>query len=161
MGIKFRTINIELDSDNFIKFRKDSFRVSFGHEDDFNEQEYIDLIQKRTKEFPEGYVFVELDGEVIGQIEVHPREFDGRRIGFVSLFYLIPEFRGKGFGEQLKNYVEDLLFRNGITEYHLRVSPTNVNAIRFYEKCGLLKIQEEHHQHIMWRMGKVISETNT
>ncbi|SHL10346.1 hypothetical protein [Alicyclobacillus tolerans] len=50
MGIKFRTINIELDSDNFIKFRKDSFRVSFGHEDDFNEQEYIDLIQKRTKE---------------------------------------------------------------------------------------------------------------
>jgi len=161
MALKFRTINSELDSDTFIKFRKDYFRVSFGHEEEFDEQEYIELIQKRTMEFPEGYVIVELDGRVVGQIEMHPREFDGRQIGFVSLFYLIPEFRGKGYGEQLTNYVEELFLRNGVTEYHLRVYPTNVNAIRFYGKCGLLKIREEQHQHVMWRMGKVISETNT
>lgn len=160
MALKFRTINAELDSDTFIKFRKDSFRVSFGYEDDFDEQEYIELIQQRTKEFPEGYVIVELDGRVVGQIEMHPREFDGRQIGFVSLFYLIPEFRGKGYGEQLTKYAEDLFLRNGVVEYHLRVSPTNRYAVRFYEKCGLLKIREEQHQHVMWRMGKTLSEAD-
>lgn len=156
MALKFRTMNALLDRGHFVNFRKDAFRVSFGHEDNFDEQEYAGLIASRTQEFPEGYVMLEDDGKIVGQIEMHPRDFEGKRIGFVSLFYLVPELRGNGYGKQLTDYAEEVFRRHGVNEYHLRVSPTNEVAVRFYEKCGLVKIREEHHQHVMWRMGKHI-----
>ena len=156
MALKFRTMDAILDREHFVNFRKDAFRVSFGHEDNFDEQEYIELMASRTQEFPEGYVMLEDHGRIVGQIEMHPRDFEGKRIGFVSLFYLVPELRGNGYGKQLTNYAEDIFRRHGVKEYHLRVSPTNEFAVRFYEKCGLVKIREEQHQHVMWRMGKHI-----
>ena len=156
MPFTFRTINAVGDRDYFVPFRRDASRISFGHAATFDEQEYRDLIEARTREFPDGYVMVELDGRVVGQIEMHPREFEGRTIGFVSLLYLIPELRAKGYGMTLIQYVEDVFRRHGVPEYHLRVSPTNKPAVRFYKKCGLVKIREERHQHAMWRLGKLI-----
>lgn len=47
-------------------------RVSFGEEDPFDEQGYADLIESRTREFPDGYVMVEQDGQIVGQIEIFP-----------------------------------------------------------------------------------------
>jgi GNAT superfamily N-acetyltransferase len=156
MSLKFRTMDAALDRENLVSFLKDAFQASFGHEYNLDEQEYVDLITERIKEFPEGHVLIEDEGRIVGQIEMHLKEFEGKCIGFVNLFYLILELRGKGYGKQLIAYAEDVFRRQGVNEYHLRVSPTNEIAIRFYEKCGLTKIREELHQHVMWRMGKHI-----
>ena len=140
-----------------IQFRRDSFRVSFnGKDDGFDENEYIDLLRKRTVQFPWGYVMVEDNGQVIGQMEIFIREYEGRQIGFVSLYYLIPDARGHGQGMQLTNYAEKHFRQNGVSEYHLRVSPTNEHAVRFYEKAGLTKLKQESTNHIVWRMGKTL-----
>ena len=156
MALTFRTMDAIHDRRYFVQFRKNAARASFGEEDPFDEQGYADLIESRTREFPDGYVMVEQDGQSVGQIEMHPREFEGRRIGFISLFYLVPELRGHGYGQQLTDYAEGVFRRHGVSEYHLRVSPTNEPALHFYRKCGLVKIREEQHQHVMWRMGKHI-----
>ena len=156
MSLTFRTMDPTRDHNYLVQFRKDASRVSFGQEDLFDEQEYAELIAARTQEFPDGYVMVEQDGRIVGQIEMHLREFEGRTIGFVSLFYLVPELRGKGYGKKLTQYAEDVFRGHGMSEYHLRVSPANGSALRFYMKCGLVKIREEKHQHTMWRMGKHI-----
>ena len=74
----------------------------------------------------------------------------------ISLFCLVPALRGTGYGQQLTQYAEGVFRRHGVSEYHLRVSPTNEPALHFYRKCGLVKIREEQHQHVMWRMGKHI-----
>lgn len=41
---------------------------------------------------------VEENGRFIGQLELSIRKYEGRNIGYVHLYYLIPEKRGKGIG---------------------------------------------------------------
>ncbi len=157
MPFSFRTIDLDGDLATCIEFRKDSFRVSFnGREDGFDEAEYAESLAMRTALFPWGYVMVEDQGKITGQMELFTRLYEGRTIGFVSLYYLIPEVRGKGYGWQLSHYAEDCFRHRAIPEYHLRVSPTNIPAVRFYEKCGLQKIKEEQGEHVVWRMGKLL-----
>ncbi|WP_308302521.1 GNAT family N-acetyltransferase [Peribacillus deserti] len=56
---------------------------------------------------------------------------------------MIPENRGKGLGKQLHAYAIGFFRRRGINEYHLRVSPSNVQAISFYLKNGMTKLESE------------------
>ncbi|QQE77844.1 GNAT family N-acetyltransferase [Alicyclobacillus sp. SO9] len=157
MAFSFRTIDLNTDLSTCIQFRKDSFRVSFnGRDNGLDEDEYIDLLKKRTVQFPWGYVMVEDIGQVVGQMEFFIRKYEGRRIGFVSLYYLISDARGQGQGAQLTNYAEARFRQHGVSEYHLRVSPTNEHAVRFYEKAGLAKLKEESFNHVVWRMGKTL-----
>ncbi len=157
MAFSFRTIDVKSDLSTCIEFRKDSFRVSFGDEKGFNPNEYVELLTERIARFPWGYVMVEEQGETVGQMEIFTREYEGRLVGFVSLYYLIPPIRGQGKGAQLTHYAERRFREQGVTEYHLRVSPANVRAVRFYEKSGLIKLQEERADHTVWRMGKILT----
>ena len=155
--MQFRTIDFEKDKELIIKFRKDSYVVSFGSEEGFcDELTYINRIKERVKKFPEGQVIIEKDNLPIGQMELQIREFDGKEIGYVNLFYLIPEYRGKGLGKDLIRYAEDFFRKSNVTEYHLRVSPTNERAIRFYNNSGMVKLREEKEKNLVYRMGKLL-----
>jgi ribosomal protein S18 acetylase RimI-like enzyme len=56
--------------------------------------------------------------------------------GKVNLFYLVPEYRGKGFGNQLERYALNLFEAAGFVHAWLRVSAANVPAVAFYTKRG-------------------------
>lgn len=127
-----------------IPFRRDSFIVSFGTDDDFgSEGDYLNWLQINSEQFPDGFVLVIEGNNPIGQLELTIREYKGNRIGYVNLYYLIPEKRGTGVGKKLHEYALDFFERNKINEYHLRVSPNNVQAIAFYEKNGMQKLETE------------------
>jgi ribosomal protein S18 acetylase RimI-like enzyme len=155
--LQYRTIDFEKDKELIIKFRKDSYVVSFGSEEGFGDElAYINRIKERVKKFPEGQVIIEKDNLPIGQMEMQIRDFDGKDIGYVNLFYLIPEYRGKGLGKDLIRYAEDFFRKSNVTEYHLRVSPTNERAIRFYKGSGMVKLREEKERNLVYRMGKLL-----
>ena len=46
---------------------------------------------------PDGQVIVEKDDLPIGQMELQIRDFDGIEIGYVNLYYLIPEVKDLGW----------------------------------------------------------------
>ncbi|ASS95489.1 hypothetical protein BS1321_17180 [Peribacillus simplex NBRC 15720 = DSM 1321] len=138
-----------------IKFRKDSFVVSFGSEDGFgDENTYLQRMKERVRKFPDGQVIIEKDQEPIGQMELQIREYEGTEIGYVNLFYLIPEHRSKGLGKELVRYAERFFRQFNVSEYHLRVSPDNQRAIRLYTNTGMMKISEENEKYPVWRMSK-------
>ena len=102
MKLIFRTIDTDKDKDTIIKFRKDSFIVSFGTEAGFgDENAHLQRMEERVRKFPDGQVIIEKDQEPIGQMELQVREYEGNEIGYVNLFYLIPEYRSKGFRKEL------------------------------------------------------------
>lgn len=102
MKLIFRTIDTDKDKDTIIKFRKDSYVVSFGTEAGFgDEHAYLQRMEERVRKFPDGQVILEKDQEPIGQMELQIREYEGIEIGYVNLFYLIPEYRSKGLGKKL------------------------------------------------------------
>ncbi|MBO0961411.1 GNAT family N-acetyltransferase [Neobacillus sp. MM2021_6] len=151
-------MNVEDDKEIMIKYRKDAFAVSFGSEDGFgDETNYLQRMSEKVVKFPDGHVIVELDGIPIGQMELHIQEFEGTSIGYVNLYYLIPEYRNKGLGMEFIHYAEDFFKQANVSEYHLRVSPTNLPAIRLYTKAGMTKVREEHEKYPLWRMSKKVT----
>ncbi|MCM3118001.1 GNAT family N-acetyltransferase [Neobacillus sp. MER 74] len=155
--LNFRTIDIEKDKDMIIKFRKDSYVVSFGTEEGFGDEiAYINRIRERVNKFPNGQVIIEEDNKPIGQMELQIQEFSGNEIGYVNLFYLIPEYRSKGLGKELICYAENFFRKSNVSEYHLRVSPDNQRAIRLYTKSGMVMVCEEDEEYLVWRMRKLL-----
>ncbi|PKF89743.1 GNAT family N-acetyltransferase [Bacillus sp. BA3] len=151
----FRTIDTNKDKDIIIKFRKDSFVVSFGSEAGFgDENTYLQRMEERVRKFPGGQVIIEKDQVPIGQMELRIRAYEGTEIGYVDLFYLIPGYRSKGLGKELVRYAENFFGRFNVSEYHLRVSPDNQRAIRLYKNSGMMKIREENEIYPVWRMSK-------
>lgn len=140
-----RFINIDLDKhrDIVTKFRKDSFVVSFGDTSEFDEEGYLHWLEEKKTRYPDGFALVEEGGKIIGQLELSIRKYRNRTIGYINLYYLIPEKRGKGLGKELHKYVERFFRSNNVNEYHLRVSPANIFAIKFYKKIGMKEVGPE------------------
>ncbi len=51
------------------------------------------------------------------------------------------EYWGKGYGSQAINLLIKKVRRFGISKIYLEVRPTNIRAIRAYERCGFQKIK--------------------
>lgn len=154
--MEFRTIDVEKDRATIIAFRKDSYVVSFGSEEGFgDEDEYIRRIADRARRFPDGLVLIEEAGQPIGQMELQIVLYEGSYIGYANLFYLIPAYRGKGYGRQLIAYAEHFFESYGVKTYQLRVAPTNLAALHLYEKCGIRLLEKEENQpNPVWLMVK-------
>lgn len=63
---------------------------------------------------------------------------DGTLMGYINLFYLLPEYRGKGLGGELESYVLSTLINDGCKWAYLRYLPKNIVAGSFYRKQGWL-----------------------
>jgi GNAT superfamily N-acetyltransferase len=59
---------------------------------------------------------------------------DGR--GYVNLFYLVPEVRGTGLGDQLHQYFVDYMRAEGAWIARLRVTASNRRAMAYYTAHG-------------------------
>ncbi|MFX3674765.1 MAG: GNAT family N-acetyltransferase [Paenisporosarcina sp.] len=152
----FRPIDVEKDKNIIIKFRKDTYVLSFGTEEGFDETAYMTRLRERVNKFPNGQVLLVEGDRPIGQIGLFITELEGSEIGYVNLYYLISEFRGKGIGKELINYAENFFRESNISEYHLRVSSTNQSAIRLYTNSGMEKVREENEKFPVWRMRKLL-----
>ncbi|MGG2093355.1 GNAT family N-acetyltransferase [Bacillus sp. S13(2024)] len=138
--LTFRHVNVEKDKQMIIKFFTDTDE---GEELEFNEGEYIKYAKQKQLNFPEGFVLLENDQQTVGELVLRYDSYEGREIGYVSFVYVIPEGRGKGYSNRIFQYAENQLKKRNVFEYHLRVAQSNLRAIKFYEKQGLVIIGEE------------------
>lgn len=140
MKLKFEPLDLERNAQLIVEFRADSFVESFGDanqlfgSDGKGDQRYLALLKERNA-FVGSCVHVIDNGKIVGQIEMR-RDASQSDSGYVNLFYLIPDYRGKGIGKHLDEYARDFFLGFGMNRATLNVSPTNLRAIRFYEKCG-------------------------
>lgn len=154
--MQFEPIDINKHGKYIITFRRDSFIVSFGTDKDFgNEEEYLHWVKTKSREYPDGFVMVLEDGIPIGQLELTIKEYQGNAIGYVNLYYLIPEKRGLGLGKKLHQYALEFFQNHGVKEYHLRVSPSNQRALAFYRKNGMEELGLEQDGKVIRMKGSL------
>nr|WP_244516690.1 GNAT family N-acetyltransferase [Alkalicoccus daliensis] len=55
----------------------------------------------------------------------------------MHLYYLTAEKRGLGMGKLLHRYALEFFSTYKVKEYHLRVSPHNTPALKFYQSLGM------------------------
>lgn len=136
--LHFRPIDVGRHGELAVSFRRDSYVCSFGSDALFVEENgadgsgYLEWLSARVLHFPEGHVHAWRGERIVGQLEM----VIGPASGYINLFYLRPDARGCGFGEQLHDYALALLRRHGVRVAGLSVSPTNHRALRYYERHG-------------------------
>ena len=55
---------------------------------------------------------------------------------YIQSLYLLSEFRRKGIGRKVFEFICELCKENGIGKFYLGCHPQNQNALGFYEKMG-------------------------
>jgi ribosomal protein S18 acetylase RimI-like enzyme len=156
VSLHFEPIDVTKHRTFIIRFRRDSFIISFGSDKDLgNVEEYLDWVKIKSNRYPGGFVLVMEDDVPIGQLELTIKEYKGSKVGYVNLYYLIPEKRGMGLGKELHRYALHFFKKYGVKEYHLRVSPTNRNALSFYRKNGMQEVGFELEGKVIRMKGNV------
>lgn len=135
-ALTFRTIDLARDAETAVAFRRDSYACSFGSDERFGEvAEYLDWLRERVARHPTGHVHVWQGQVIVGQMEMLVHASTPPR-GYVNLFYLVPEARGRGLGDVLHEHCLQLLHAGGARTARLSVSPSNVRALAYYRKHG-------------------------
>ena len=139
--VHFRPIDFSKNENLAIRFREDSFIVSFGEASAFHESDghgaerHIDWLKAKHSRDPNSALHVWADSEIIGQVELGKLR-DDPTCGYVNLYYLVAEARGKGLGTKLDRHAVGYFQSLGLKEAKLCVSPTNTRALAFYSRMG-------------------------
>lgn len=149
-----RELSFEQDKNKILEFRKDAQLVSEGTLTNYDFAAYLERMQRRIESNSDGQVFIIDNRHVIGQIGAELRGNEG----YVNLFYLVPEFRGRGYGRKMIAWVEEYFIKQGIRTYKLRVARSNKQALHLYKKSGL-EIVEEDRQDCTYIMKRKIPST--
>jgi diamine N-acetyltransferase len=92
----------------------------------------------KTNNIPIGYIVLAI---------VYSFEFGGRN-AFVDEFYLEENFRGKGIGKKVMEYVTEEAKNLNIKALHLEVEQHNEKALNLYRAFQF----KDHHRILMTRM---------
>ncbi|MDQ8056198.1 GNAT family N-acetyltransferase [Bacillus velezensis] len=112
----FKRINLNKHKETAVSFREDSFFVSFGTADHLNKDEYLRWLSSQNKCFPDGFMLLFHNGQPIGQLEASIKFYRSQKIGYVHLYYMTEQQRGRECGTKLYQYVRQF-FRAALSFY--------------------------------------------
>ena len=155
---RFRLAPIVLPRDlqTCIAFRRDMYLASFGSLEGLDEEmgednaRYVEQLEAKIAQLPEGNTHLWEAERIVGQTEM--RFDDDPGVGYVSLFYLVPECRGQGLGRMLHEHAARVFGARGMRAIRLSVSTRNAAAIAFYRKLGWASTGPRPHKQPMERM---------
>jgi probable phosphoglycerate mutase len=141
-NLRFVPIDIESEEEAELYRRcyANAWKEAHGSDKGFVPNLYLSSARTHVKEAPQALVKVMSGDHFAGIIELDPERGKRDRRGWISLFYLAPEYRGKGFGVQLLGYSAAYFARAGRKAVRLHAAVTNTRAIRFYRLQGFREI---------------------
>jgi ribosomal protein S18 acetylase RimI-like enzyme len=151
-ALAYRTIDPVADADFAVAAYVDACRASYGDDAAFpGRAKHLAWLQSRVEEFPDGHVLALLDGRPVGQMELQVPY--GLTRGYVNLYYVLPNRRGRGVGTRMHEYAERYFRSWEATQVELHVSATNEQAMRFYRSLGYRAARREGR---LWRMTRAL-----
>jgi ribosomal protein S18 acetylase RimI-like enzyme len=149
-ALRIATIDLERDARTCVAFHRDMYVTSFGTEAgldaEMGEQAatYLAQLRERILRVPEGNTHLWEGARIVGQTEVRLLD-EERDVGYVSLFYVVPERRGRGLARVLHEHVAAVFRGRGMRTLRLSVCPVNPHAIACYRKLGWVRVGERAH----------------
>ena len=140
MEIKLRRFSIS-DLDEVMEIEK----ASFPNRQIYSENYFKKLYQK----YPEGFIVAEEKGKIFGYaISQVKNQVPTERVGEIISLAIKPDFRQKGIGEKLSNFLINQFKEREVKKVFLHVRTKNRVAISFYKKLGfeILKKIKNYYQ---------------
>lgn len=149
-SLAFRPVDLDAHLDVCQRFRIDAFICGFGSAEPFLQsaggvEGYAEWLREKATNLPGCIVHVWRNQEIIGQIEMGRLKSD-ISIGYVDLFYLVPEQRGLGVGTLLEAYAWCFLSGLGCRSLRLTAAPSNRPAWVFYQHNGWQDLGPREHK---------------
>jgi len=139
--LSFMSLDIEHHLAQALIFRKDAWWLSFGSFDGYSESKTAQwLVNAKAKDINIYHLCYK--GEIIGQLEYQDNVVteDGRRAGYVFLFYLKQAWRGRGVGQLMHDFVIEKFARAKCKGAMLKYARGNAIAENFYLSNGWYKV---------------------
>lgn len=101
----------------------------------FNDSKENENNEEAADSFNEFAYMVELEGKVIGKINIEYSE----DYAFICGFGILPDFRGKGYGKAALREALHLINEKNIYTVELDVECKNATALNLYKDCGFVE----------------------
>ena len=131
------------DADFYTACYADSWRVAHGSSAGFVPKVYLASARSHSAKDRDCLMKVMYGDRPVGVLELDPRRGKDEGCGWVSLLYLVPEFRGKGYGVQLIGCAAAYFSDRDRDRVRLHVAVTNEAAIGFYRHYGFRELAVE------------------
>ena len=92
-------------------------------------------ILRKSKVKPEMFLVGLLNGKIVAAVMAG---YDGHR-GWINYLAVSPEHQKKGFGRQMMDEAEQLLWAEGCPKINLQVRTANAEVLAFYRAVGFVQ----------------------
>ncbi len=151
--LTYRRIDPETDGETAAFHHRDACIESFGDDRSWEGRDrYLGTLRSQVEEFPDGCVLGFEKNRCVGQLQLQIPY--GMTVGYINLFYVTAQFRGRGYGRLLHEYVERYFRAWEARRIELHVSPTNARALRFYLGLGYWPTEGAPRGARLWSMAK-------
>ena len=131
------------EAEFYVRCYRDSWVAAHGSDAGFMSGVYLSGARSHAARDPESLLKVLSGGEPVGVLELDPKRGKEDNCGWISLLYLLPEYRGHNLGVQLIGMASAYFFRKRRSAVRLHVAVSNEHAIGFYRHYGFRDIRIE------------------
>ena len=104
-------------------------------------QNYLEQAVKSAGANPNYLLCAQVRNNIIGILQLDPEQYAKDNAGYISFFYILPEYRGQGLGVQMIGQAVSTYRPMGRDKLRLVCGADNENAKRFYERHGFCEVE--------------------
>ncbi len=108
-----------------------------GH---FWQQPYLEKAEEISQKQPKHLLSVVCRNTIVGILQLDAEREAAQRAGYISFFYMLPEYRGSGLGVQMLGEAVSVFRPLGFDKIRLSCGADNLRGMRFYERHGFRTI---------------------
>lgn len=143
MNLWFCPLDFQTEAGFYRECRREAWETIHGTMRGYDGDGFLADARAHSAYAPESVLTVMQGSRPAGVLQLDLRRDAEQGVGGIPFFYMTPETRAHGLGIQLLGQATSTYRRLGREFLRLRCAPENLQARRFYERCGFRKIGEE------------------
>jgi probable phosphoglycerate mutase len=141
--LRHESLDPRRDRDYYCACYRDAWLAAHGNLDGFTPEPYWNAAREHLRQDPRTVLRI-LDGDrPVGLVDLDPRRASHLGCGWLSLLYLCPEYRYKGYGIQALGRAVTYFRRQGRRALRLVAAEDNAPALAFYRREGFSCVDRE------------------
>ena len=140
--IRHEPLDLDADAAFYQNCYADAWQSAHGDLEGYSAPVYLHAAQEHRRADPESVLRMLIGDEPVGLLDLDTKRGAHAGYGWISLLYLLPEYRHQGYGIQVLGRAYRKYESLGRRSVRLNVASENTAARAFYEKEGFARLGE-------------------
>lgn len=135
-NLRFAPMQLGADTNLYNACYREGWEQAHGTLQGYSQLPYLKAAMAVSKKDPQTLMKAFCGDDFAGIIELDPNRMANDGAGWISLVYIVPELRGRGFAVQLIGHAISYYRKLGRRSLRLHVADTNKRALALYDQLG-------------------------